>query len=664
MQKNNTMQKRILSDIVVLYCYLESQNKSINALYENMESKAANRLLEPIFKRISDDTETRFACIERIVGLKEGALLNILQKLNIDDEEILEIRAILLEITRDFYMQKHENLLEFLKEKSLLTPFWRALLESIHKIGIAFNAFFFAWQKELILGINKELNTRFKGDYNAILQAIEPSIECCKKDFASKGGFSTEGEMSDRSYSVPVFKDSIYQAVAYAEFFEKEFKGLNQAFNESLESLEKLEEIYPPLEQKDAHITYLKTLQNALMQKDSTLLLESWRLVDKAWMQISTPLQIGHPLEYYEDHFRKAVAPEWDLRIARIYNGVDLLEPSANMDFKISKESMFEFYAQYGKKFKKTSYKDSIDSCVQEALRKTQSYGGMPLMFYGAELNGLFSAQVVPNDEKVSAKYGKKIFYFPDRVREISLSKPFMLLSSKTFSKDFLDFNRELLFFRKQDWYKVYEISTIGHEFGHILWVDLDSELQMNISGQFKNIEEFKATMGGLAYYFTRENKPLLKELIFNTIARAVGLIAWMEEDEVLPYYCEGLIHLQVLFDAEVLRYKGDFESVALEVAFNDTTLKALEKRYLEAYNQLIEIYLNKQDADLFLRHYAQKDSKGNYKPKDSKILAFVEDYYAKYKEIGQVQDCLTPQSWQETYKQTKGEYATANPAR
>ncbi|MFC1798041.1 hypothetical protein ACFLY2_02705 [Patescibacteria group bacterium] len=32
-------------------------------------------------------------------------------------------------------------------------------------------------------------------------------------------------------------------------------------------------------------------------------------------MSIKTPFQIAHPLEFYEDKYRKAVAPEWDLRI-------------------------------------------------------------------------------------------------------------------------------------------------------------------------------------------------------------------------------------------------------------------------------------------------------------------------------------------------------------
>lgn len=124
-----------------------------------------------------------------------------------------------------------------------------------------------------------------------------------------------------------------------------------------------------------------------------------------------------------------------------------------------------------------------------------------------------------------------------------------------------------------------------------------------------------------------------------------------MKEDEVLPYYCEGLIHLEVLFGAGVLHYKGDFETTALEIKVNETTMQALKKQYLNVYNQLIVTYLNKQDAKVFLDNYALKDSEGNYKPIKSEIRAFVEDYYQQYQNIGQVTDTLTSEKWQETYK-------------
>lgn len=657
----------ILHDIAKIYRRIESQNKQINALYNSVETDKIPRFLESVFVRIPHNRESLLACLDRVVALQEAPLINILQKFELEEEQIISLRMQLLKITRDFHMEKHQLLLGYIAKERLLSPFLRTLFQVVHNIGLCFNDFFIAWQRDLIFGINRELNQTYQKDLQKILEVLKPSLEVSSvKTYSLKNILSNEtlkelpiqedeltkeGEVGDRSYSVPVLKDSIYQAVAYAEFFTEEFMALKKTLEAGIESLEKTPEVFPKLEQKSAYLDYFKALKSALMQTNTHRLLASWRLVDKAWMAISTPLQIGHPLEYYEDHFRKAVAPEWDLRIARIYEGADLLNPQESQDCKISKESMLKFYQFYSAKAPKTQYKEEIDTCVEQSLLKTQSYGGLPALFYGAELNGLFSAQVVPNDEKVSRKYGKKIFYFPDRVRELSLAKPFMLLSSKTFPKEFLDFNRELLFFRKEDWYKVYEIATIGHEFGHILWVSSDSELKMNQSGQFKNIEEFKATMGGLIYYFLSANQPLLQEVILNVIARSVGLIAWMKEDDVLPYYCESLIHLEVLFSAGVLRYKGSFDAIALEIRINEEIKQSLKKRYLSVYNQLVLTYLNKQDAKDFLDCYAIRDSEGNYKPLKPEVRAFVEDYYQQYQAIGQITDTLTPQKWQEDYK-------------
>ena len=77
-----------------------------------------------------------------------------------------------------------------------------------------------------------------------------------------------------------------------------------------------------------------------------------------------------------------------------------------------------------------------------------------------------------------------------------------------------------------------------------------------------------------------------------------------------------------MLFDCGILHYKGAFDTTALEVTLNDVALKNLEKKYLETYNALINVYLNKQDASLFLGKYVEKDSKGNYKPRDSKSVS------------------------------------------
>jgi hypothetical protein len=59
----------------------------------------------------------------------------------------------------------------------------------------------------------------------------------------------------------------------------------------------------------------LKSIREAFSETNVDNLVEKWSIVDKKWMKIKTPFQISHPLEFYEDKYRKAVAPEWDLRV-------------------------------------------------------------------------------------------------------------------------------------------------------------------------------------------------------------------------------------------------------------------------------------------------------------------------------------------------------------
>lgn len=632
------MEKKLLSDFAKIYEFLNKSNKDTQLLYELVQSSEIPHFLTKVYNKLPQNDEVLFALIDRVVSLRESALDNVMDKYNIQSPQ--EIRDEMFFISEQYYKNKFINLLLYINDNALLTDFWRELLNLVYELGLCFNRFFYSWQKELILGINTNLKEKHNNNLQSILEALQDSIE-----------ISDNGEVSDRSYSVPMFIDGKYRAVSYCEFFKEEFKLINQSLESGILKLKNIKETCSKLEQKDRYLDYFRALQKALMQKDTKKLLESWRDVDVKWLGITTPIQVCHPFEYYEDHFRKAVAPEWDLRIARCYNGIDLLNDSS--DSEVNSKSMWVFYSNFFAEFVGLKYTDEINLCVNNSLQKTQLYGGLPMMFFGSELNCLFSAQVIPNDEVVSKKHGKKIFYFPDRILEMSRAKPFMLLSSLTFPREFLDFNRELLFFREKEWYKIYEISTIGHEFGHILCVSDDSELVMNKSGNFKNIEEFKATMGGLAYYFTRQNRPLLKELIYSLIARSVSLIAWRDNGEVLPYYCEGLIHLSILFTSGVLKYKNKFSNnkdscaLSIDLKFTDTLIGL----YLQVYKDLARIYFDKQDADVFLSQYVVFGDGGYYEPILGEVAEFAYDYYNEYKKIGQVLDDINAQEWCENYK-------------
>jgi hypothetical protein len=109
-------------------------------------------------------------------------------------------------------------------------------------------------------------------------------------------------------------------------------------------------------------------------------------------MSIKTPFQISHPLEFYEDKYRKAVAPEWDLRID---NNV------FKSDVEASIENMYEgFYDEIGRDNFRSSYEFSLAN-----QKRVQLYLTSPILYYSSELTGLFSAQVVPNDEVISSAH-------------------------------------------------------------------------------------------------------------------------------------------------------------------------------------------------------------------------------------------------------------------
>jgi hypothetical protein len=104
--------------------------------------------------------------------------------------------------------------------------------------------------------------------------------------------------------------------------------------------------------------------------------------------------------------------------------------------------------------------------------------------------------------------------------------------------------------------------------------------------------------------------------------------MAWREVGEVLPYYCEGLIHLDILFSSGVITYDG-------EIKIDYSKYDQMKESYQNAYRDLAKNYLSKVDAALYLSTYASKEN-GVFLPVKEEIRAFVEHYYARYKEIGQ----------------------------
>ena len=574
------------------YEIVRKRDEKINGYFKKCPDDI-RELFEAILRELGLEIndENLLALKKRFFHLREDSIINLLRKGNFSEDEIKEIQLDLYELTKNFWIKEHEKLIEDIAP--FIGPFYAEILRGVHKIGIAFSKWQPHWTKHIIHTVNEDLSLEFAGDEAKIMTYL------IEKDLLDK----VNEKLSERCYSVLVKTDEgNYVVKTYAEVFEEEVNEAVNAVDELILALEDLSDEY-----KLQWILYFNALKTALLERKRGEAIKKWAAVDKIWMDIKSPVQVGHPLEYYEDKYRKAVALELDVRIKN---------PKLKSEVKDSIVKMYKKYCKDEKLLKTALFN----------IEKTQLYISTPATFYGAEFNGLFSAQVVPNDEEVSAEKGKKIFAFVDKVYEDIKARPKMTLSYEILGKEFMDkFYKNLE--DKEKFVRVYDITTIGHEFGHILWVDENSESVMNKSGMFKNIEEFKATSGGLMAFFENEDAKLIDAVLDDTIKRAVGLIAWMEVDEVLPYYIEGLIHLTGLFESGVIRFNGK------NLEYDYSKYNELKKWYKNTYLDLADIYVKKEDAKKFLDKFVYKDK--NYFPINKNADNFVKYYYQRYKEIG-----------------------------
>ncbi|WP_072682597.1 invasion protein CiaB [Arcobacter sp. LA11] len=612
--------EKFINDLNDIYEFLNFQKSSINKLISYLEKKEFDKLTiieefaSTLNLEMNDDL--RFALVTRLVNLRDDSLVQVLKKSGKNEDKIIELQEKAYCFVKDFWHEKHKNTIDYIKHNNLLTPFYQEIFQGVYNVGLKMSSWQSSWTAHIINGINKELLNMFEGDEEKVFEYLE------KHHLFDLGHNNI---LADRSYSALVKEKDEYHSQAYIKAFKEQTTAVIDELEEFEEKLIELED--ETYNQKWDYILYIQNLIKAFGETKTHLLVERWADVDRAWMKIKTPIQIGHPLEYYEDHFRKAVALEWDIRLT-------------NPDFTQNDNRVNKIKSAFAKIFEEfkgnNEYKAIYDFSLK-SLDKVQLYIGRPALFFGAEFNGLFSAQVVPNDEIVSKEEGKKIFAFSDEILQTSRAKPFLKLSREVFGQELLTEDRNFLFNETDAWHQVYDITTIGHEFGHILWCDEETETLMNKTGNFKNIEEFKATTGGLVSFFlddSNDEKELEQQVLIDTVKRAVGLIGWMEVDEVQPYYCEGLIHLNGLFDSQILTWENE----KLNIDLSKERYEELKRWYIQTYTNLADHYLNKKDATEFLNQFAVKEDK-YFMPVNKKIDSFVKHYFARYQEIGQELD-------------------------
>ena len=500
------MNQKFTEDLKYFYALLGERQKELGGYFSIVENEQYDERIEAFIDAFLEEIElslvreNRVALLGRLIGLRDEQMVQALEKEGKDSVFITQAKEKAYLWVKAFYLKRHEALLEIVDAKALFSPFYRALLRGVHNVGIALSDWQSVWNEHIINTINPLLELEYDNDAKAIASMLH-----------EKGLYdqNTFGEDADRSYSVLFKIAGGYEAKAYALAFAKEVLHVKKALEDLLFALNDLEDA--DFGQKEAYIGYLEAIKEAFCEEDRDKLIARWAEVDRRWMRVTSPLQIGHPLEYYEDHYKKAVALEWDVRLSNPQN------VGAEQTYENIKRAFETLFDESGSPLL------HVKTNVLFNLKRVQLYIGRPALFYAAEFNGLFSAQVVPNDEVVSAELGKKIFAFADNILDGTRSKPFLKIHQAVFGEAFMKAERELIFHDAKTWHQVYDVSTIGHEFGHILWMDTDTEMLMNKSGVFKNIEEFKATTGGLVAFFMNEQEALSEHLFRDVIKRSVG---------------------------------------------------------------------------------------------------------------------------------------------
>ncbi|PSM52256.1 invasion antigen B [Campylobacter blaseri] len=588
-----------MNDFNKLLTYANENKKELSALYDDLDNDYIKKASDICgFK--NPTKAQKIAILRRIVDLKVDPLLNELEKKGYSEDEILNLRDEMFDFTALVHENLHRNLILKAKENRVLNEFNLALIDGVHKIGLVMNKLQKEWQHSVV-----DKNVKKFSKMSSPKEFIKENKLYQK---------TPRGEKCDRAYGVVEFSEDGAVLKPYASFFKEGFVDLEAELDNLIDSLN----LYAINIEEKNYIEYFKKLKAAFMDTNNETIISSWRDAEMAWMNVKSELQVGHPLEYYEDAYTHAVAFEWDIRLKED-------NKFNEEEFKKNIKNSFDEICS-----KISSSNEIMKSMVHSNIDKTQLYISTPMIYYGAELDGLFSAQVVPNDEFVSGNSGKKIFAFINHVYKSIKSRPYMKISSEVFEEDYLEYGREILKKKPEIWKRVYEVSTIGHEFGHMFFIDYDTEELMNRSGVFKFIEEYKATTGGLINFFYNEEDDLILPVFDDLIRRSVGLISWQEVESVRAYYCEALIHLTLLFESEVLEFKDG----KLRVDFTKEGYERFKERCMQNYKHLAIMYDKKMDAKVFLDGFCE--FMGNsYLPTHSKTKEFVEYYHDLYKKIG-----------------------------
>jgi len=95
-----------------------------------------------------------------------------MEKFDFSQEKIDEILDLSYTYVSEFYTDLQADLIDYIQENKLLTPFYLEIFKGTFLVGKAFNSFFLPWRNHIVNGINRDLEKKFNNDSYKIIDYL------------------------------------------------------------------------------------------------------------------------------------------------------------------------------------------------------------------------------------------------------------------------------------------------------------------------------------------------------------------------------------------------------------------------------------------------------------------------------------------------------------
>jgi len=191
--------ENFMKDLQIIYDELQHRQENLNRYYDLLDKskqheradKVVGAFLELLGLERNSDTE--MAALTRIVNLREDALVQVMEKAGLSDEEIRLKKELAYGFVSMLHIARHESLIGWIEEHKLLTPFYRGLIFGVHFVGLRMSEWQSHWTDHIIHSVNLELSELFNGDDAKVFEMLQGDSLLDKDE---------SGCVGDRCYSM------------------------------------------------------------------------------------------------------------------------------------------------------------------------------------------------------------------------------------------------------------------------------------------------------------------------------------------------------------------------------------------------------------------------------------------------------------------------------